>query len=194
MLSQREETMANIDKTWHLAATDDEIKVTDFELSLWRIYYGFQRWQEECEKAANDSDLTGDELAILHVIRMKNRPKTIAEIGRLLNRDDTFNIKYSINKLTKKKLIKPVTGSKRTWNYQVTEEGLKNTEAYTDVRRNILIDLFSKHSNLKLHEWVDKLAEIKSIYDEAVRVAAAYSPALEDHPREIKQTKKGKKS
>src|SRR5947207_1990398 len=101
--------MSVLDKTWHLAENEAEIKVTEFELQLWRVFYGFLRWQEKCENIANGTDLTGNELAILHVVRMKNRPKAINDIMRLLNRDDTFNIHYSIRKLIKMGLIKKVS-------------------------------------------------------------------------------------
>lgn len=183
-----------IDKTWHLAETEEEIKVTEFELQLWRIFYGFIRWQEECEKTANNTDLTGNELAVLHVIRMKNRPKTISDIGRLLNRDDTFNIKYSLRKLVKKKLIQSTVGSKRASSYQITEEGIKNTDSYTATRRNILIELFVKNHDLDLEDLAEKLAKFKGIYDEAVRAVASYTAPLEPHPEKEKTIKKIKKS
>ena len=35
--------------------------------------------------SANQTDLTGSELSILHIIRMKDRPKTLNELMRLLN-------------------------------------------------------------------------------------------------------------
>ncbi len=40
---------AKIDKTWHLAETESEIEVTEFELLLWRVFYAFIRWQEDCQ-------------------------------------------------------------------------------------------------------------------------------------------------
>lgn len=59
----------SVDKIWHLAKTEAEIKLTDFEFQLWRVFYGFIRWQEGCEKVANQSDLTGSELSLLHSYR-----------------------------------------------------------------------------------------------------------------------------
>lgn len=162
--------MSTIDKKWHLAQTEAEIGVTEFELQLWRVFYGFLRWQEECEKSVNGTGLTGNDLAVLHVIRMKDKPKTIYDVGRLLNRDDNFNIHYSVKKLLKIGLIeKAVSPSslKKPVYYQATQEGVKNTNAYTEVRRSILIDMFLDKNDLNLEELTKTLIKLKSIYDEA---------------------------
>lgn len=168
-----------IDKRWHLADSEEEIKITEFELQLWRVHYGFMRWQEECEKIANSYELSSDELAVLHIIRMKDRPKTIAEIGRLLNRDNHFGINYNINKLLKLDLIEKLqTASKKQYQYTVTEKGLKNTNAYTLARRSVLIHEFVKDlKNINLEEITHGLMKLKAIYEEAVRVASSYNPS-----------------
>lgn len=184
--------MSLIDKTWHLAQNSDEIKITEFELQLWRVFYGFLRWQERCEKSVNGLDLTGNELAVLHIIRMKDKPKSLYDIGRLLNRDDTFNIHYSIRKLLKMGLIEKVQsvpGDRKTFAYQATEAGIKNTDSYTEVRRSILIEMFSREPGLKLEELERNLAKIKAIYDDADRAVASYAKAAEP----ISPKKKSKK-
>lgn len=166
-----------IDKRWHLAETDDEIKVADFELQLWRVYYGFRRWQEECEKIANGTELSSDELAILHVIRMKDRPKSVYDIGRLLNRDDPFNIQYNIRKLLEMGFIDktPSASNKKQLLYFATPEGIKNTDTYVQARRNILITEFSKEmATIDLEEVTRVLTKLKAVYDEALRAAASY--------------------
>lgn len=170
----------SLDKTWHLATSDEEIKITEFELLLWRVTAAFFRWQEECEKVANGNEFSADELAVLHVIRMKDRPKTIAEIGRLLNRDSFFNINYNIAKLIKQGLVKKLTtGSKKQHQYIVTEEGKNNTENYTETRRSILINEFKKDLNaLNLKEITNGLMRLKSIYEEGVRMASSYQPNI----------------
>lgn len=159
--------------TWHLAGNENEIKVTDFELQLWRVFYGFQRWQEECERNANGSILSSNELAILHIIRMKNRPKTLTDIERLLNRNDTHNIRYSINKLLKIGFIKKTQSvySGKNYYFEITEEGKKDTDNYSRMRKFILIHMF-KESGLDLDEMAKNLTKIKAIYDEADRAVA----------------------
>lgn len=159
--------------TWHLAGNEDEIKVTDFELQLWRVFYGLQRWQEECEKNANGNILSSNELAILHIVRMKNRPKTLTDIERFLNRNDTHNIRYSINKLLKMELIKKTKSafSGKNYYFEITDEGKKDTDNYSRMRKFILIHMF-KESGLDLKDLTKSLTKIKAIYDEADRAVA----------------------
>ncbi|WP_339049649.1 winged helix DNA-binding protein [Rickettsiella endosymbiont of Xylota segnis] len=167
-----------VDKTWHLAKNEEETKLTDFEFQLWRVFYGFTRWQEGCERVANQTDLTGSELSLLHIIRMKDRPKTISELTRLLNRGGSaFNINYSIQKLIKNGLIRKLVdekNNKKAFSYEITEEGIKNTDAYTALRQNILIELFKKKKELNLEQFTSVLSELIALYEEADRAVLAY--------------------
>lgn len=164
-----------IDKRWHLANSKEELELAEFELQLWRVHYGFMRWQEECEKIANSDELSSDDLAVLHIIRMKERPKTIADIGRLLNRDNHFSISYNINKLLKLELIEKLKSiNKKQYQYKVTEKGRKNTDDYTKARKSILIDVFLRElQTINLREIAHGLMRLKAIYEEAARVASS---------------------
>ena len=97
--------MKELDKSWHLADTKDEVSVTEFEFQLWRAFNSFIQWQEDCQRYICGDDLGVHDIALLHIIRMNDRPKTIYEIGRLLGRDDPNNIQYSIGKLLKKGFV-----------------------------------------------------------------------------------------
>lgn len=167
--------MSEIDKSWHLAETQKEIQIADFELLLWRVFHGFLKWQEECEYSANNNDLTGNELSVLHLIRMRDRPKTVADIAKLLNRDDTFNITYSIKKLLKMGLIERAKGStKRGSTYQISETGIKNTDMFTKARRSTLVETYMKEQDINLSELIKSLTKISSVYNEAAKLAAFY--------------------
>ena len=179
-----------VNKTWHLAKNEEEAKLTDFEFQLWRVFYGFTRWQEGCEKVANQTDLTGSELSLLHIIRMKDRSKTINELTRLLNRDDNFNVNYSIQKLIKNGLIRKILSdknNKKAFSYEITEEGIKNTDAYTALRQSILIELLKKKKELDLEKFTDMLSELIAIYEEADRTVLTY---MGDKPEVSKKLKK----
>lgn len=174
--------MVNLDKSWHLAEGDFEVEVTEFELQLWRAFFGFLRWQEDCESSVNATELNGNELAVLHIIRMKGKAKTIYDIGRLLNRDDTFNIHYNVKKLLKMGLIektKFAQGGKRTIAYQATAAGIENTDAYTEVRKRVLINMIKEEPDLNLRELTKILSKLKAIYDEADRAVTAYATLKE---------------
>lgn len=165
--------------TWHLAVDKDQLAVIDFEFLLWRTYYSWIRWQEDCQSAIADDDLTAHEIALLHIIRMNERPKTVYEISRLLNRDDIPNIQYGIKKLLKLEYVKKVdikNGAKKAIAYQITKNGIKNTDAYSKARRSILIEMLKEYdpNQLMFKEVTKSLNLMKGIYEEASRLTASY--------------------
>ncbi|HVV67485.1 MAG TPA: winged helix DNA-binding protein [Gammaproteobacteria bacterium] len=179
-------------RSWHLAQDESETEVTNFELQLWRVFYGFVRWQEECEKSTNDTNLTGHELAVLHVVRMKDKPKTISDIGRILNRNDMFNINYSLRKLMQKGLVKKSRSGKgvKAFFYEITAKGIEDTDAWSKMRRDVLISAFMKDKTIPLKEMANNLMKIKSIYDEADSIVAYTSLEKTDEneiPKKIKK-------
>jgi len=169
---------SKLDKTWHLADDSEAVAVTEFEFQLWRVFYSFLKWQEDCQLYIGNDPLTGYELALLHIVRMKERPKTIYEISRLLNRDDPNNVQYSLGKLIKLGLIEKVKleSTKKALSYQVTAKGIKNTDAYQDARQDILLKLFKDTGidSLQLETVARSLNSARSLYDEASRLAASY--------------------
>lgn len=178
---------ATVEKKWHLAEDSKEAEVTEFELQLWRVFNGFTRWVEECEKSANGSGLTAYELSILHIIRMKGRPKSGVDIGKLLNRSDNFNIGYTIKKLVKMGLVKKSKVSSKnskSTQYEITEAGIKNTSVYRDVRLKLLVNKFYDEG-ISLSEMTRTISQLKTTYEEAEQAAAFY-----DHDASELDTKK----
>jgi predicted MarR family transcription regulator len=88
-----------LDYRWHLAKSDVEVSTTELEFALMRTFEGFGRWQSECLAGVVDLAASGPENALLHIIRMNERPKTIKDLARMTNRDDVPNIQYSLRKL-----------------------------------------------------------------------------------------------
>ncbi len=162
---------------WHLAENEQELKLTNFEFLLWRVFYGFMRWQEDCQSCIDENnELNAYDLSILHIIRMNERPKNVYELGSLLNRNDVPNIQYSIRKLLKLGFVEKYKGGpKKSLAYQITEKGIENTNAYIEARKNILINaLKNEFEELDLAYTTKALTTIKGIYDEAGRIAASY--------------------
>ena len=126
---------------------------------------------------ATPSGLSGQDAAILHVIRMRDLPKTLSEIGRLLNRDDVANIQYSLKKLLTAGLIeKAESASKKQTSYTVSTSGAAVTATYSEHRRTILLAMIEQ-----VREKVPDIAEatrtldlLIGIYDQASRIAATY--------------------
>ncbi|WP_245464574.1 winged helix DNA-binding protein, partial [Mesorhizobium sp. M8A.F.Ca.ET.021.01.1.1] len=100
------ETQAELlDRGWHLARTPLEIDVTEVEYALMRSYEAFGHWQAECLATVIEFSASGPENALLHVIRMNDRPKSVRDLAQMTNRDDIPNIQYSLRKLLKGGLI-----------------------------------------------------------------------------------------
>jgi predicted MarR family transcription regulator len=130
---------------WHLARDADAASVTAFEARLERVVHAYHRWKTACLAAVADADVagesfTGNDVAILNVIRMKERPKSRVEVARLLNRDDTSNLQYGLRKLLRAGLVEKVDAdARKTATYRATRKGIEVTEAYAELRRDLLI-------------------------------------------------------
>jgi predicted MarR family transcription regulator len=169
-----------IDATWHLAENDEELKLVDFEFLFWRTYHSWVRWQEDCQSCIANEGLTAAEIALLHVIRVKDRPKTIYELGRLLNRDDTPNIQYGIKKLAELGYVEKVnvkSGAKKAVAYKITKKGINNTDAYSLIKKNTLCRMLKNYETtpLKFDETIHFLSTIKGIFEESSRLALTAS-------------------
>lgn len=177
-------TQDELDRTWHLATTAHEIAVTELEYSLFRSYEAFSRWQIEGMIAASGKNLSPSEGTILNVIAMRNRPKGITEIGRLLNRDDMTNIQYTIRKLTKEKFIEKTTKDNRRKgvSYRVTTKGSTVIDRYVALRRTLLIKLTESIGgmNEQMENGSHILDLMTGIYEQAARVCATHRNPIDD--------------
>ncbi len=175
---------AGLDRHWHLATTEHEIAVAEFEYSVMRAFEGFGRWQAECLAAVTGLGMSGADNAILHIIRMKDRPKGAKEIARLMNRDDLPNVQYSIRKLLKAGLISKRGGDshRQGVTYQVTARGREVTEKYARIRRTLLIEFTRAAGGLDtaLAEAARTLELMAGIYEQAARIAATHRPPAPD--------------
>ncbi|MCW5771461.1 MAG: hypothetical protein KIT16_07505, partial [Rhodospirillaceae bacterium] len=73
---------------WHLARNDEESRLAAFELSLERLMHAYYAWKSACLVAVTDGQFSGNDTAVLNTIRMRDRPKGLSEISKLLNRED----------------------------------------------------------------------------------------------------------
>ena len=132
---------------WHLSRDEEEAQLTGFEASLERVVHAYHRWKSECLAAVSDETFSGNDTAVLNVIRMRDRPKGLSEIGRLLNRQDTANIQYTIRKLLKAGLVeKASAASRKDTSYRATKLGRDVTDAYAELRADLLITLARSRS------------------------------------------------
>jgi predicted MarR family transcription regulator len=167
---------AALDYRWHLAQSADEVDATELEFALMRAFEGFGRWQSECLSSVADVAATGPENAMLHIIRMNERPKSIKELARLTNRDDVPNIQYSLRKLIGAGLVIRKGAGRSGVTYEVTETGRKVTDDYGALRRRLLIAQIAgvPGFSARLAEATRTLNLLSGIYEEIARVAATH--------------------
>lgn len=166
-----------LDRHWHLATNDFEVGLSEFEFSIFRVSAAFERWQSDCLACCHGHSFSGTDTAMLHVIRMHDRPKSISEIGRLLKRDDLANLQYGVRKLLKAGLIEKSrdAGSKKDVTYQATERGREITSKYAEFRQELLISMAQSIAGDINFESIAKALNLMSaVYDQASCVAATH--------------------
>jgi predicted MarR family transcription regulator len=160
--------------SWHLARTETERRLSDFEFGLERLAQAYYRWKAACLAAVCDVPLTGDDVAVLNLVRMGDEPKRLSEIGQLLNRVDVPNLQYATRKLVRAGLIETEGGSSRKeTRYRATATGRSVTEAYAALRAATLPPMLealdgwaAKSETTSIH-----LDLISSLYAQAAQVA-----------------------
>ena len=172
-----------LDKHWHLATNAFEVGLTELEFSIFRVSAAFERWQSDCLACCHAGAFSGTDTAVLHVIRMHDRPKGISEIVRLLKRDDMSNVQYGLRKLLKAGLIQKAgaAGSKKDVTYQVTPLGAEITSDYAEFRQELLISMTqSTAGNTDFEPIAKALNLMAAMYDQASCVAATHRIPLKE--------------
>ncbi len=173
-----------LDRHWHLATNEHEIALTELEYSLFRSYESFSRWMKECVVAASGFSMSASDCAVLNVIAMRDRPKGITEIARLLNRDDNTNIQYTIRKLTSDKLVEKTSTDNRRKGvrYRATPGGNEVVARFVALRKGLLIDMTEA-----IRDMDDQLAKgskildlMTGMYEQAAMVAATHRPSFDE--------------
>jgi predicted MarR family transcription regulator len=171
---KRQSAVAERPGSWHLARTETERRLSDFEFRLERLAQAYYRWKASCLAAVCDVPLTGDDVAVLNVVRMGDEPKRLSEIGQLLNRVDVPNLQYATRKLVRSGLIETEgSSSRKETRYRATATGRSVTEAYAALRSATLPPMLDG-----LDGWVEKsetasihLDLLSSLYAQAAQVA-----------------------
>lgn len=173
----RPRSARGLDRRWHLAETDLEVGVTELEFSILRVSAAFERWQGDCLGCCYGQSFSGTDTALLHVVRMHERPKSISELSRLLKRDDLSNLQYSVRKLLKAGLIEkaPRAGGKKDVVYQMSKLGRDVTDQYAQFRKELLMSLVeATGGKLDFAAVAHTLNMMSAMYDQASCVAATH--------------------
>ena len=165
-----------LDRSWHLARTPQEMDVAEIEYALIRCFEAFGHWQAECLASVAEFSASGPENALLHMIRMNDRPKSVRDLSHMANRQDIPNIQYSLRKLIKGGLVAKSGSGRSGVTYETTEVGRSVCDRYADVRAELLIRSVSKLPELAktLPDAAHTLDLMTGIYEQAVREAATH--------------------
>ncbi|KWR91594.1 winged helix DNA-binding protein [Cupriavidus sp. IDO] len=161
---------------WHLATDDFGVEITDLEYAVMRVYQSFQRWQSECLAAVTGITLSGQENALLHIIRMHERPKTIKDLLHMTNRQDVPNMQYELRKLLKAELIDKYGSARTGIYYFATDEGIKVCDEFARLRRETFLEtaraeIGPKSGNTKA---TGQLEQLEKVYEIATREIATF--------------------
>jgi predicted MarR family transcription regulator len=158
-----------LDRRWHLARTPVEVDLAEAEFALMRAFEAFGRWQAECLGSVVDLAVSGPENAMLHIIRMNERPKSIKDLARLANREDIPNMQYSLRKLIAAGLVQKSGSGRSGVVYSVTER-------YADVRASLLAKAVQSVPELRhrLEDATTTLDLMTGIYEHAALSAATH--------------------
>lgn len=160
--------------SWHLARTETERRLSEFEFGLERLAQAYYRWKAACLAAVCDVPLTGDDVAVLNVVRMGDEPKRLSEIGQLLNRVDVPNLQYATRKLVRVGLIETEgSSSRKETRYRATATGRSVTEAYAALRAATLPPMLEALDGWAARSETTRiqLDLISSLYAQAAQVA-----------------------
>lgn len=165
-----------LDRHWHLGQTEEELVAADFEYALMRCIESFNAWQQECLATVAGRKVSATDNVVLHITRMNDRPKSITELSKLMNRSDLSNLKYSIRKLVESGLLEKVSegGKRKGMRYQATAAGIKLTEAYASLRREQLMPQMASIADNEemLNQATHTLNLLGGIYDQVAHVIA----------------------
>lgn len=158
----------------HLARTESESRLSDFEFRLERLTQAYYRWKAACFAAVCGVPLTGDDVALVNVVSIGNEPKRLSEIGQLLNRVDIPNLQYATRKLVRTGLIETEgNSSRKETRYRITAKGRAVAAAYATLRGETLPPMLNA-----LDEWAANLEKtgihmdlLASLYGQAAQIA-----------------------
>jgi len=176
MTENSRRTTKTAEHRWHLAMDDFGVEITDLEYAVMRLEQSFLRWQSECMGAVTGTTLSGQENALVHIIHMHERSKTIRDLLHLTNRQDVANMQYELRKLIKAGLVEK-SGTARTGvYYKTTAEGARVCEEYARLREAVLLKMAEATAGIRSAAAAATtcLEQMERVYETATREVATF--------------------
>ena len=151
-------------------------ELSEFEFGMIIAWHAFARWMMRCMAAAGVKDMTPIDVLVLHHVAHRDTEKRLADIGFVLNVEDTHVVSYSLRKLAGLGLVQSAKRGKEAF-WSVTDKGREICLVYRDVREACLMPGFSgsAEENRRIAELAQLLRTVSGRYDQAAR-AASTSP------------------
>ena len=156
----------------HLAAGGSP-GLSEVEFSLTLAVTAYHRWMVHCMTASGMSQLSPLEVLILHTVRHRDRPKSMADIALVLDIEETHLATYAVRKLAAIGLVTTVRQGKEKL-VAATEEGIALCDRYGALREKLLVNAFgaSGASEEQLSAAAQLLRTLSGFYHQAARAAA----------------------
>lgn len=165
----------------HLAATDHEKTVTEFEQALICAAESFYRFAGALlGPEAREHNLSGQDCVILQQLIVTGSPRRIGDLLRFANRDDVSNVQYSLRKLIKAGLVKQIRGARhRDMTYAATPLGARVSARLVSQRRDLLMKPTKDIADLdrQMRALTLSLGLLTGVYDHGTRVLVGRNPA-----------------
>jgi predicted MarR family transcription regulator len=146
--------------------------LTRLELGVVRAHEALASWGTELHKHVSGEQLSWQETAVLHCVRMRGSNPTLAEMLLFLHRHDLAALQYCLKKLENHGFIRRSRGaSRREIAFSITEKGREVTDAYARARQEILVELCRQVLDLQptLIHAAQALERMVGIYDQATQ-------------------------
>ena len=147
-------------------------EISELEFGLIIASNAFNRWVVQAMTAAGHPELSALEVLVLHTVRHKDRPKTLAGICLVLNVEDTHLVNYAVKKLVRAGLASSGRrGKEKT--VEATEAGRTACTAYRDIRERLLLDAVTDRGldPAAVSQVAALLRMMSGQYDQAARAA-----------------------
>lgn len=149
--------------------------LSELEFSLTLAATAYHRWIARCAAAAaaDGPALAPLEVLILHTVRHRDRAKRIADIGLVLDIEDTHLVTYAIRKLERAGLVATHRAGKDKL-VAATDAGRAFCARYRDVRERVLATAIvaDGRDGARLSDVADLLRRLSGQYNQAARAAA----------------------
>ncbi len=147
-------------------------RMQEFEFQLVTVSHAFQRWALQCMGACGIKELNITDILVLHHVNHRARGKKLADIGFILNLEDTYVASYSLKKLQNLGLVRAERRGKETL-YSTTDRGHALCGRYRDMRERLLV-LEIGNTGVHGHDLsaiAQFLRVLSGMYDQAARAA-----------------------